>query len=130
MIFVSILRALYCMSFGAQRLGFRGEIFCQGQLAHKNNEFFTPQKLPAIWYVTMATKCSIVRGIQCIQCYSIHIILTSGMTFPLFLHRLYLNTGTPSFSAASARGSALPLTSGTVNTPTTLCPWARSKLYT
>ncbi len=46
MIFESILRALYCMSFGKQRLGFRGENICRGQLAHENNEFLPHKNYP------------------------------------------------------------------------------------
>ncbi len=40
------------------RLGFHGENVRGGQLACKNNEFFTPQKLPAIRYLVGASKAS------------------------------------------------------------------------
>ena len=34
------------MRFGKPRLRFHGGKFRGGQLAHKNNKYFTPQKLP------------------------------------------------------------------------------------
>ncbi len=42
----------YVMVSHAYTLKFRG-----GQLAHKNNKYFTPRKLPAIRYISNVNEC-------------------------------------------------------------------------
>ena len=53
----ALLHALYCMHSSKRHLGFPGEIFHPGMVAHENNDFFYPTRITC--YTVVVIECAV-----------------------------------------------------------------------